>query len=78
MTDFWEFEQNEWWCRIAKSPNGDGYIILAKREKFVLPTFEPVLEPGELRFEFGETVNEVLNNMKITCCEFNLVGMEND
>ena len=71
VRDFYEFKQDKWWYRIAKSSNGDEYIILAKKEKFVLPEFEPVLEPGELWFEFGKTTDEALDNIKITHCEFN-------
>ncbi len=73
---FKEFEQDGWWYRIAKSPNGGGYIILAKKDRFVLPEFEPILEPGELWFEFGKTEDEALDNMRVTHYKFNLTGNE--
>ena len=72
VRSFKEFEQDGWWYRISEARNEDGYIILAKREMFVLSEFEPLLEPGELWFEFGETEENALDNMKITHCEFNL------
>ena len=70
VRSFKEFEQDGWWYRISEARNEDGYIILAKREMFVLSEFEPLLEPGELRFEFGETEENALDNIKIDTRKF--------
>lgn len=42
------------------------YIGLAKKEAFTSKTPDPILEPGELWFEFGKTPEEALE--KIVNC----------
>jgi len=68
---FTEFHEDGWWYRVSKSSAfKNGYIALAKKERFVFSTFEPILEPGELWFKFGETEKNALDNIKIDIREF--------
>ena len=40
------------------------YIALAKEEPFTSDNPDPILEPGELHFAFGNTPEEALQNVK--------------
>jgi hypothetical protein len=45
------------------------YIALAKEEPFTSENPNPVLEPGELWFELGDTAEEALSKLKESLAE---------
>lgn len=48
---------------FAIKPGVEQYVALAKREPFVTQGPDPVYEPGELWYEFGDTPEEALGRL---------------
>lgn len=56
--------ENNWYFQARRCRNGlSGFMGFAKREPFMNKDCS-IMEPGDVWFQFGETINEVMEKLK--------------